>query len=656
MSRHELHRSFGYDGASRLRTASDGVNSAAYNYAANSPLVGQITFKQGSAVRMTTTKSYDNLNRLTQISTLDFGLRTLDSHSYAYNSANQRTQQTDADSSSWAYGYDPLGHVTSGNRFWPDGTPVAGQQFEYAFDDIGNRKTAGIGGDASGNGLRYANYNANALNQYLSRDVPGYVEIAGTANPNATVAVFGGGAYSAALRNGQYFNAELPLKNVAGPVYATVTNLAVLTNASGPDLLASTTGDVFLPQTPEHFAYDADGNLMSDGRWTYSWDAENRLVNVTGLSSLSANAKLKLDFAYDQQGRRISKVVSTWNSSTANYQSSTTNLFIYDSWNLIAELNASNAPTLSRSYLWGLDLSGAMRGAGGVGGLLTITDSTQGSHFAAFDANGNVTALVNATDGTISAQYEYGPFGEIIRATGPTAKVNPFRFSTKYQDDETDLLYYGYRYYHLATGRWLSRDPIDEDGSKGLTLELPVKANICDNVYCWISNEPLMHYDLYGLLGNPLCGGYGCIDPPHSCPCPYANPCAEAKRRGEDHGDMGGVVCCGGVAIACIWTLPAPLPISRPGWVRANEIIAKCLLAHERRHAQDGCNSCTFHRQQYLKRNLPQAECDAYYASFLCFAAAIRECGNDADCRLAVKNTMKTIGEAVKRECGRANR
>jgi uncharacterized protein RhaS with RHS repeats len=45
-----------------------------------------------------------------------------------------------------------------------------------------------------------------------------------------------------------------------------------------------------------------------------------------------------------------------------------------------------------------------------------------------------------------------GPFGELIRATGPMAKLNPFRFSTKYQDDETDFLYYGYRYYNPSTG------------------------------------------------------------------------------------------------------------------------------------------------------------------------------------------------------------
>jgi len=48
------------------------------------------------------------------------------------------------------------------------------------------------------------------------------------------------------------------------------------------------------------------------------------------------------------------------------------------------------------------------------------------------------------------------------------AKVNPFRFSTKYQDDESDLVYYGYRYYNASTGRWLSRDPIGEKGGINL--------------------------------------------------------------------------------------------------------------------------------------------------------------------------------------------
>ena len=91
-----------------------------------------------------------------------------------------------------------------------------------------------------------------------------------------------------------------------------------------------------------------------------------------------------------------------------------------------------------------------------------------GAYFYAYDGNGNVAGLVSAGKGTTSAQYEYGPFGELLRATGPMAFTNPFRFSTKYQDDETGLLYYGYRYYNPSAGRWPSRDPIGERG--GLNL------------------------------------------------------------------------------------------------------------------------------------------------------------------------------------------
>ena len=53
---------------------------------------------------------------------------------------------------------------------------------------------------------------------------------------------------------------------------------------------------------------------------------------------------------------------------------------------------------------------------------------------------------------------QYGPFGEIIRASDTAAKFNPFRFSTRYQDDETGFSYYGYSYYNPSTGRWLNSD------------------------------------------------------------------------------------------------------------------------------------------------------------------------------------------------------
>lgn len=111
-----------------------------------------------------------------------------------------------------------------------------------------------------------------------------------------------------------------------------------------------------------------------------------------------------------------------------------------------------------------------------------------------------------------------GPFGEVIRATGPMARANPFRFSTKYQDDETDLVYYGYRYYNASTGRWLSCDPYEEVGGN-LLSQLSRKQQIAGlarganvrqgqngqrtgdcNLYAFVMNRPLAWFDTDGRI------------------------------------------------------------------------------------------------------------------------------------------------------------
>jgi RHS repeat-associated protein len=48
------------------------------------------------------------------------------------------------------------------------------------------------------------------------------------------------------------------------------------------------------------------------------------------------------------------------------------------------------------------------------------------------------------------------------------ADENNFRFSNEYHDNETNLIYYNYRYFNPETGKWLSRDPVSEKG--GLNL------------------------------------------------------------------------------------------------------------------------------------------------------------------------------------------
>jgi RHS repeat-associated protein len=261
-----------------------------------------------------------------------------------------------------------------------------------------------------------------------------------------TVTVNGNAGY----RKGEYFRYQLAVNNGSSALWTNITVAA--TNQT------SVTGNVFVAQSPEAFGYDADGNMTNDGRWLFTWDGENRLVSLQGLAGIPTGAKFKLDFLYDPQGRRIQKLVSTNNGSA--YYAQSTNRFLYDGWNLLAIVNPASSPV--QSFGWGADLSGTLQGAGGIGGLLEINDTANGAHFAAFDGNGNARGLVRAADGTLAATYEYGPFGEVIRSTGTMAKSNPFRFSSKFQDDEADLLYYGYRYYNSTVGRWLGRDPLGE--------------------------------------------------------------------------------------------------------------------------------------------------------------------------------------------------
>ena len=244
------------------------------------------------------------------------------------------------------------------------------------------------------------------------------------------------------------------------------------------------TGKVFVAPSTETFAHDADGNLTSDGRWTYSWDGENRLVQMIRDSDSPTGARQKLVFEYDQQGRRIRKQFYTYNNG---WKEQTDTIFLYDGWNLLAELNANGSNTRVRTYVWGTDLSGSMQGAGGVGGLLKLTyyGTSTTNAFVAYDGNGNVTALIDAANGNVCARYEYGPFAEPIRSSGPLSKLNPVRFSTKYTDNESGFVYYGYRYYNPSTGRWLSHDRVEQSSQ---------------SLYSFLGDDPVGNWEYLGLF------------------------------------------------------------------------------------------------------------------------------------------------------------
>jgi YD repeat-containing protein len=241
---------------------------------------------------MTTTKQYDYLNRLTSISsTLSAAGQPPLSCAYGYNTANQRTTLTDGDGPHWSFGYDSLGQVISGSKYWGDNTPVPGEQFDYNFDNIGNRVYTLSGGNSSGANLRSNSYAVNDLNQYTSRTVTNGLDILGIANYQASVTV-NGASYD--YRWGEFYQKGLTITNSSGPVWLTVTNTATYSVSS-----SNVVGRLFMPQSPEVFSNDLDGNLVLDGRFSYSWDAENRLTNITSLSGAPTGSLVKLDPTYD---------------------------------------------------------------------------------------------------------------------------------------------------------------------------------------------------------------------------------------------------------------------------------------------------------------------------------------------------------------------
>ena len=111
--------------------------------------------------------------------------------------------------------------------------------------------------------------------------------------------------------------------------------------------------------------------------------------------------------------------------------------------------------------------------------------------FYAFDGNKNVSdVFFLALQNGIGAHYEYAPFGAIVRTSKATGSkvdligANPWRFSSEFHDPELDLIYYNYRHYSPALGRFLSRDPIEEQGGR--------------NLYAFVGNNSVIQIDFLG--------------------------------------------------------------------------------------------------------------------------------------------------------------
>ena len=218
-------------------------------------------------------------------------------------------------------------------------------------------------------------------------------------------------------------------------------------------------------QTP---VYDSDGNMLSFNNWTFTWNAENRLI-------VASNATTIVHYVYDYAGRRFMKTVSENGLLTKDLQ------FVYDGYVQIVQEDQLQAGS-KKQRVW--DPSGAL--------LMVRQNNT--SYFTCLDGNKNISDYVDS-NGSVVAHYEYSPFGQITSATGSLKDDFEYRFSSEYADNETALIYYNFRYYSPKLARWLSKDPIEEKG--GL------------NLYLFVGNNSINWIDSNGFfIGDPTLASY----------------------------------------------------------------------------------------------------------------------------------------------------
>ncbi|HCI45356.1 MAG TPA: hypothetical protein DE315_07510 [Candidatus Omnitrophica bacterium] len=370
---------FTHDALNRVTNATNTLNLAPYtlSYAYDSAdNRTQLTYPSGKVIDYV----YDTNDRLTGITQ-----NTLNFLQYQYDPLDRRTQRSHLSTSLplTSYSYDIANQLASVTNTLSDGTPIS--QYSYPiYDNVGNRKQ--LDRTLGTNPTETINYAYNAI--YELTNVTG-------------------------AQTNSYDYDNVGNRNTADGVIYTANDLNQYTSVGGTTHL-----------------YDTNGNLTNDGNNTYGYDEQNRLSSVVGLQSSV--------YAYDAFNRRVSKTVN-----------GTTTYFIYDDSSVIAEYDGTGG--LDAEYVLGDQVDEILTmGRGG------------NTYFYFYDGLGSASEITDAT-GTIAENYTYDAYGNPSVINSVIA--NRYRFTGQEFDEESGLYHYNRRTYDSQIGRFLQRDPIGyEDG------------------------------------------------------------------------------------------------------------------------------------------------------------------------------------------------
>jgi RHS repeat-associated protein len=218
-------------------------------------------------------------------------------------------------------------------------------------------------------------------------------------------------------------------------------------------------------------ANDNNGNLTSDGTFTYTYNPRNQLTLVKqGNQTRGSNT-------YDGLGRRVVRTIGNSTTKPA-----------YDGWNLVQE-RASNGNSVVANYLTGLGLDQP---------LLRTAGSTT-SYFLS-DALGSIVGLASTT-GTVPTSYTYEPYGKTT--VSGTASANFLGFTGRESDSTGTLTLYNVRSrsYSPSLGRFVTEDPIGLGSGQ-------------TNLYEYAMDDPINSKDPMGLcvINDNPCPGNDLIE------------------------------------------------------------------------------------------------------------------------------------------------
>lgn len=199
---------------------------------------------------------------------------------------------------------------------------------------------------------------------------------------------------------------------------------------------------------PYAYTYDANGNTLTKGSTSFTYDIYNRLTSITGNENIT--------FGYDGEGNRRMKT-----------DASGTRLMVADINNLgnpLLETTTDGTPI--NYYIYGLGLAARVTAEGEIS-------------YYVYDHLGSVIALVDdSEEANITHKYKYDTYGGLLIAE--ETDYNPFRFGGFHgiTYETSDITYMHARYYDNTTGRFLSEDPVWST-----------------NLYLYAHNNPVMYND-----------------------------------------------------------------------------------------------------------------------------------------------------------------